>query len=43
MTKIVFDSELCDNNFIRDFIRDFISEALETIGNMNNIAQQKQT
>ena len=30
MTQMVYDSELCDNEFIR--------EALDTIGNLNNIA-----
>ena len=30
MTQMVYASELCDNDFIR--------EALDTIGNLNNIA-----
>ena len=30
MTQMVYDSELCDNEFIK--------EALDTIGNLNNIA-----
>ena len=30
MTQMVYDSEICDNDFIR--------EALETIGNLNNKA-----